>query len=194
MSTQYYVAATLDGYIADLDDGIEWLTGYQGSYEGPDAEPDAMGPGGSYEDFYARVGALVSGSATFEWILDHLGEEIGEPGRWPYAGKPYWVRSSRKLRVSEVEGMDVRVVNASAAEVHPELARAAGERNIWIVGGGGVASQFAEAGLLDEVIVTVVPVALGAGKPLFERPLPPLQLEGVTPRRNGMVELRYSTR
>lgn len=194
MRTQYYVASALDGYIADSDDGLDWLTEYEGSYEGAGAEPDSMSEGGSYEDFYAEVGALLSGSATYEWILDHLGEAVHEPGRWPYAGKPYWVLSTRELHVPEVEGMDVRVVNASAAEIHPELARAAGDRNIWIVGGGGVASQFAEAGLLDDVIVTVVPVALGEGKPLFERPLPRLQLEGVTPRRNGMVELRYTTR
>lgn len=195
--TQYYVAASLDGYIADPDDGLDWLTGYEGSYDGVDAATDALAAGGSYEFFYEQVGALVSGSATYEWILDHLdgvGEELGTGASWPYAGKPYWVLSSRDLPVPDVEGIDVRVVDASAAEVHADLRRAAGDRNIWIVGGGGVASQFAEAGLLDELHLTVVPVVLGAGKPLFERPLPAMQLTKVTPMRSGMVELRYELR
>ena len=74
------------------------------------------------------------------------------------------------------------------------MAAAAGERNIWIVGGGNVASQFAAAGLLDEVLLTVVPVVLGSGKPLFDERLPggPLRLLGTTEFANGMVELRYA--
>jgi dihydrofolate reductase len=70
---------------------------------------------------------------------------------------------------------------------------AAGDRNLWIVGGGNVASQFADVGLLDEVLVTVVPVVLGSGKPLFDRRVPsgPLQLTGTTVFETGMVELRY---
>ena len=74
-----------------------------------------------------------------------------------------------------------------------EMIASAGERQLWVVGGGGIASQFAEAGLLDQVRVTVVPVVLGAGKPLFERrlPGPPMRLAGVVPRASGMVELRY---
>jgi dihydrofolate reductase len=62
------------------------------------------------------------------------------------------------------------------------------------VGGGNVASQFADQGLLDELIVTVVPVVLGEGKPLFDRRLPggPMQLTGTRPFDSGMVEVRYS--
>jgi dihydrofolate reductase len=185
---QYYAAQTLDGYIADSDDGLEWLMGYDGEYagDGP-TQPPPMSPGGAYERFYDGVGALVSGSATYEFILGHEGAS-----GWPYPGKPYWVLSSRDLPVPE--GADVRVTAADVAELHAELAVAAGERNIWVVGGGGVASQFAEAGLLDEVLVTVVPVVLGEGKPLFDRPLPggPMRLTGTTIFASGMVELRYA--
>src|SRR4051812_14492162 len=66
--TQYYAAATLDGYIAEADDTLGWLLDYDGSYEGGDAQPIK----GSYEDFYDEVGALVSGSTTYEWVLDHM--------------------------------------------------------------------------------------------------------------------------
>ena len=182
---QYYCAATLDGYIADSDDCIEWLTGYQGSYEAEDAEPGPMSEGGSYEAFYEGVGALISGSATYEFVLNHM----GEGGASPYAGKPYWVLSSRDLPALDD---DVRIANAGVKEIYDEVMASAGNRNLWVLGGGPVASQFADEGLLDELILTVVPVVLGEGKPLFERPLPrPLQLVGTRTFATGMVELHY---
>jgi dihydrofolate reductase len=187
--TQYYCAATLDGYIADPDDGIEWLTAYEGGYEGEDAEPSPMADGGAYDRFYEGVGALVSGSATYEFLLRHM--EDG--GSWPYPGKPYWVLSSRDLPLPQAEDADVRVAQTPVADLHGELLAAAGGKNLWVVGGGNVASQFAEAGLLDELLLTVVPVVLGLGKPLFERPLPggPLQLTRTRVFESGMVELSY---
>ena len=94
------------------------------------------------------------------------------------------------------EGVDVRVVSARVADLHDRMVAAAGERNLWVVGGGNVASQFADDGLLDEVLVTVVPVVLGAGKPLFDRRLPggAMQLMGTRAFDTGMVELRYEVR
>jgi dihydrofolate reductase len=186
--TRYYCAASLDGYIAEADDTIEWLTGYEGRYEGNGAQPIE----GGYDDFYAEVGALVIGSVTYEWILRHI--EGG--GDWPYSGKPCWILSSRTLPVPEGEGVDVRMVNAAVPDLHGEMVASAGDGDLWIVGGGNVASQFADAGLLDEVAVTIVPVVLGAGKPLFDRRVPSgaMQLTGVFPRANGMVELRYAIR
>ena len=188
-ATQYYCAASLDGYIAEADDGLDWLLGYEGSFEGEDAEPGPMADGGSYGRFYDGVGALVSGSTTYEWVLDHL----GDGGGWPYAGKPWWVLSSRDLPAPERDGADVRVVSGRVDELHGEMAASAGSANLWIVGGGNVASQFAAAGLLDELLVTIVPVVLGAGKPLFDERLAgdPLQLLGTSVFETGMVELRY---
>lgn len=184
--TVYYCAASLDGYIAEADDTIDWLTSYDGSYDGEAPPVD-----GGYDEFYARVGALVMGAVTYEWILGHM-ERTASP--WVYAGKPCWILSSRNLPVPEGEGVDVRIADSSVAALHEELAAAAGERILWVVGGGNVASQFADEGLLDEVRVTVVPVVLAAGKRLFERRLPggPMQLTAVLPRRNGMTELRYA--
>lgn len=187
--TQYYCAATLDGYIAEADDSLGWLLGYEGSFEGEGAEPGPMTEGGAYERFYGDVGALVSGSATYEFLLGHL----GEGGTWPYEGKPYWVLSSRDLPVPKSAGTDVRIADAEVGGLHAEMLAAAGGRNLWVVGGGNVASQFADAGLLDEVLVTIVPVVLGAGKPLFDRRLEggPMQLTGTRVFDTGMVELRY---
>ena len=183
--TQYYCASTLDGYIAEVDDTLGWLLEYEGSFEGDGVEPIK----GSYERFYEGVGALIMGSVTYGWILGHMGED----GEWPYKGNPTWVLSSRDLPQPAGEGVDVRIVEAKVPDLHAELIAAAEGRNLWVVGGGNVASQFAEAGLLDEVLVTLVPVVLGAGKPLFARRLPggPMQLVGTRTFGSGMVELRY---
>jgi dihydrofolate reductase len=188
LSVQYYCAASHDGYIAEVDDTIEWLTGYAGLPPGEGVSPVE----GGYDDFYADVGALVSGSVTYEFILG----ELGRGSEWPYAGKPCWILSSRKLPLPDAEGVDVRIRNASVPDLFDDMLRSAGDGHLWIVGGGNVASQFADEGLLDEVLVTVVPVVLGDGKPLFDRRLPggPMRLVGVLPRPSGMVELRYEVR
>ena len=183
--TQYYCASTLDGYIAESDDTIDWLLKYRGSFEGEGVEPIK----GSYDRYYEGVGALVMGSVTYEFVLAH--EAKG--GKWPYKRKPTWVLSSRDLPRPAGEEVDIRIVNAKVRDLHDEMSAAAGELNLWVVGGGNVASQFADAGLLDELLVTVVPVVLGEGKPLFDRRLPggPMQLAGTRSFDSGMVELRY---
>jgi dihydrofolate reductase len=190
--TQYYCASTLDGYIAEADDTLDWLLKYQGSFEGEGAEPAPRGEGegGPYERFYEGVGALISGATTYEFILDHFADD----SEWPYEGKPYWVLSSRDLPAPT--GEDVRIVNAKVGDLYDEMIAAAGERHLWVIGGGNVASQLVDEGLLDEVLVTVVPVVLGEGKPLFDRRVPggPMQLTGTTAFSTGMVELRYEIR
>lgn len=185
---QYYCATSLDGYIAETDGTIEWLRQYRGSFEGQRAEPME----GAYARYYEGVGALVMGSATYEFIL----RELAAGMEWPYKGKPSWILTSRDLPTPDGEGVDVRIVNAKLPELYPELIRAAGGRNLWVVGGGNVASQFADERLLDEVLVTVVPVVLGEGKPLFDRRVPGggMQLTGARTFQNGMVELGYEIR
>ena len=183
--SQYYVASSLDGYIAETDDTLEWLLKYEGSFDGEGVEPVA----GGYERYYEGVGALVMGSRTYEFILG----ELAEGGEWPYKGKAAWVLSSRDLSEPEGEDVDVRITGANVSELYDEMIAAADERDLWVVGGGNVASQFADEGLLDEVLVTVVPVVLGDGKPLVGRRLPggAMRLTGTRAFDNGMVELRY---
>jgi dihydrofolate reductase len=182
---RYYAAQTLDGYIAESDDTLDWLLKYEGHYE--DADSDANQ--GGYEAFYQGIGALVSGSVTYEWVLAHADD-------WPYAGKPCWVLSSRELPKPEGEGVDVRIVSGEIPDLYGGMLDSAGERDLWIVGGGNVASQFADHGLLDRVEVTVVPVVLGEGKPLFDRrlPGPPMQLLGTVAHSSGMVGLTYEVK
>lgn len=174
MSTQYYVASSLDGFIADPAGGIDWLLAFGfGAYEE------------HYNAFLAEVGALVMGADTYASIFGEGGEE------WPYGDTPCWVITHRELRT--VEGADVRFVEGDVGAVHAAASAAAGERNVWLVGGGNVVAQFADRGLLDELWLTVMPIALGAGRPVL--PLaeisPVLELVGVTTFDGGAVELRY---
>ena len=80
--------------------------------------------------------------------------------------------------------------HAAVADVHDTLTAVAGDKDLWVVGGGGLAAQFADAGLLDEVIVSIAPVTLGAGAPLLPDHVE-LRLEDVA-RNRDFVAARYS--
>jgi dihydrofolate reductase len=168
--TQYYTATTLDGFIADSNHSLEWLFTRRQDRDGPL----------SYNAFIADVGAIAMGSTTYEWILRH------EQGKWPY-DLPCWVFTHRDLPVADSR---IELTSDAVAAVHEDMQPAAGERNIWIVGGGDLAGQFADRGLLDEVIVYIAPVTLGAGAPLLPRQVE-LRLEELA--RNGdFACVRYS--
>lgn len=176
--TQYYTATTLDGFIADPDDSLEWLFTRDQDHAGSL----------NYGAFIADVGALAMGSTTYEWILEH--EFAGkDPGgwKWPY-DIPCWVFTHREPTV--VPGAEVTFTSDEVASVHAQMVEAASGRNVWLVGGGDLVGQFADAGLLDEVIVYVAPVTLGDGKPLLPRHVE-LRLEE-TARNGDFVTARYS--
>lgn len=179
MKTQYYTAASLDGFIATEDDSLDWLF------------PLGDLNDSSYPAFISEVGALAMGSATYEWMVrnaDKVADEMGSP--WPYT-QPTWIFSSRKLPV--IDGVNVRFVNGDVRQVHTEMRSAAKSKNIWIVGGGDLAGQFYDAGLLDELIVQIGSATLGKGKPLFPRRVlsPTLRLTSVRQIGAGMAELHY---
>jgi dihydrofolate reductase len=119
---------------------------------------------------------------------DKVAAETGSP--WPYT-QPVWVFTSRILPV--IEGSSIRFVKGDVRQVHNEMRVAAGEKNIWIVGGGDLAVQFYDEGLLDELIIQIGSVTLGRGKKLFPRRVlsPTLRLVSVHQMGSGMVELRY---
>lgn len=131
------------------------------------------------------------GSTTYEWMLRHVvGPDAGQPQPWPYQ-QPTWVFTSRTLPV--VPGADIRFVRGDVRPVHRDMVAAAGGKNAWIVGGGDLAGQFHDAGLLDELFVQVGSVTLGAGKPLLPRVItnPPLRLVSVRAVGTGFAELHY---
>lgn len=131
------------------------------------------------------------GSTTYEWMLRHLvGPEADHPQPWPYQ-QPTWVFTTRKL--ATVPGAEIRFARGDVRPVHPAMVEAAGGRNVWIVGGGDLAGQFYDQGLLDEIHVQVGSVTLGGGKPLLPRTItaPPLRLVSVRAVGTGFAELRY---
>jgi dihydrofolate reductase len=176
--TQYYTATTLDGFIADPDNSLDWLFTRAREPDGPL----------NYDDFIAEVAALAMGSTTYEWILDHeFADKDPSEWKWPY-DIPCWVFTHRQLQV--VPNARIEFTSADVAAVHKEMVAAAGGRNVWIVGGGDLVGQFADVGLLDEVIVSIAPVTLGAGAPLLPRRLE-LRLDELG--RNGdFVSARFS--
>ena len=142
-----YIAASLDGYIARPDGGIDWLR----MVERP-------GEDYGYAAFYDSVDGVISGSKTFELARSF------EP--WPYAGKPCYVFSARPL-----DGARDDVI-AAGRDIAAGMAtiRARGHSHLWLVGGGALINSFQRAGLIDEYIVSTIPLLLGAGIPLFPPP------------------------
>jgi dihydrofolate reductase len=153
--TIYYAASTLDGFIADEYHSLDWLL---------KQDIDESGPM-NYGEFIGGVGAVLMGASTYEWIVKH---QVSRGEAWPYA-QPSWVFTHRDLVA--VEGADIRFTNAPVKDVHMAAVDAAQGKNVWIVGGGDLAGQFADEGLLDEMIVSYAPVTVGAGSPLLPRRL-----------------------
>ncbi|WP_433827993.1 dihydrofolate reductase family protein [Actinoplanes sp. CA-015351] len=156
MKTQYYTATTIDGFIADEHNSLEWLFEVDQGGENPFAE------------FFAGIGAFAMGSTTYEWILAQE-KALDNPAKWlePYGDIPAWVFTSRDLPA--VPGANLHFVRGEVAPVHQEMTAAANGKNIWLVGGGDLVGQFADEGLLDEVILGVAPVSLGKGAPVLPR-------------------------
>ena len=180
MKTQYYTATSLDGFIATEDDSLDWL------FQLGDLEES------SYPAFIADVGALAMGSSTYEWMLRNADAVVAEAGAaWPYT-QPAWVFTHRALPA--VDGADIRFVHGDVRPVYAAMRAAAGSRNLWIVGGGELAGQFYDAGLLDELIIQIGSATLSHGKPLFPRRVlsPVLRLLSVRQIGAGMAELRYA--
>ncbi|GAA1444886.1 dihydrofolate reductase family protein [Leifsonia poae] len=172
--TQYYVASSIDGFIADSSDRIDWLL--QFGFEAFDEH---------YQRFLSGIGAIVMGAATYDFLL-------ADPSlQWPYAGIPTWVVTHRSLPV--VEGADITFFEGDLAQLDTELRDTAGDRDVWVVGGGSIAAQFADAGLLDELHVTYMPVLVGSGKPLLpvSEVSRPLELLRTTPFTGGAIEHVY---
>lgn len=172
--TVYYTATTLDGYIADPVDSLAWLF----------AQKDDPSGFLGYESFIVDVGSLLMGATTYQWVHDHLAAS-GED--WPYS-QPSWVMTHRELPT--IDGAAVQFASGDVRDVHPRLVAAAAGKDVWVVGGGDLAGQLADAGLLDEIVVSVAPTTLGAGRPLLPRRL---QLRVVESGRNGdFVATRYA--
>lgn len=166
----YYVASSLDGYIAPPDGSLDWL-----------AANEVAGEDYGYAQFYASVDAVLVGRRTYEQCLTFP--------EWPYPGKPCWVFSHQPLKAATD---DITIT----AESPQRVAAALTEREVrraWLVGGGQLAGSFRTAQLITEYFVTVLPVVLGGGTPLFAAPGPKEDLRLMDTRKfpGGLVQVRY---
>lgn len=177
----YNTATTLDGFIATADHSLQWL------FDVPESGEAESG----FPAFLEGIGALVLGSSTYEWVYreQRLAEQ---PETWHayYGDRPTWVFTTRALPVA---APTIRFVRGAVVDSWAEISASAGERDVWVVGGGDLAGQFADADLLDEIRVSVAPATLGSGMPLLPRTLGADRLSLVSVGRSGaFAELRYA--
>lgn len=138
-----YVAASLDGYIARKDDSLDWLPPI------PESGEDF-----GYKDFMAGIGITLMGNRTYQ-IIKGFGDPI-------YPDKTNYVFS----RTAHEAELNITWVNQSPAEFVEQL-KATAEQDIWLIGGGEIVKALYEAALIDELILTQIPVLLGDGLPLW---------------------------
>lgn len=175
---RYFVTASVDGYIADEHDSLDWLTAYENYHVG------FQDPAAAFLD---EVGSLVMGADAYRRLIAHMNHS-GSP--WPYDGTPCWVFTHRELTAEQ--GIDVRFIRGDVGQWVGDIGADAGDRDVWVFGGGGLAGQLAEAGHLDELILFTIPVLLGGGRPLASLRAP----LGLTPTSTrefgrGVRETRY---
>ncbi|PLT28118.1 dihydrofolate reductase family protein [Peribacillus deserti] len=164
-----YIAASLDGYIARNDESLDWLFKVEG--EGDNG----------YKSFYDTVDTILMGRKTYDWIILH------EKGNFPYINKECYVFSRTAMENNE----NVTFFNGDIAEFMHELKTKAGKA-IWLVGGGELLHSFLKEKLLDEIIITLAPVVIGKGIPLFKEDELGIELTLKDIRRfNQFAELHY---
>jgi dihydrofolate reductase len=166
----YYVACSLDGFIATEDGAVEWLEPFQRSGEGHGAG-----------ELQASVDALLLGSGTYEFAL--------KLGAWPSPRTPSWVFTRRKLKQLHPS---ITLTSQSPREVVESLATR-GVRRAWLMGGGKLATSFRAEGLISRYILIIMPIILGRGIPVFAPggSHRSLVLQSAKPFKSGIVQLVY---
>lgn len=168
MTVKLYIATTLDGYIATLDDDLQWLFDVEGDGDN------------GYSDFLKDIDTIIMGKSTYDWLLK------AEPNNWPYQKQKSYIITHQKLTDTE----DVQFVDQQLLENLPT-----DSKNIWVVGGGQIIKLFLEHHLVDEMQITIAPVLLGKGIPLFSQGNYAEQLKLVGTKTYGQfVELHYKVK
>ena len=169
-----FIASSLDGFIAGVDDDLSWLPPI----------PSEPGHDFGYGAFMAEVGALLMGRRTFDVVL-------GFGGEWPYGERPVLVATHRALPSGPASA---RAVSGSIDELITSALAAADGRDVYI-DGGALIRQALDAELIDEMVVSVIPMILGAGLPLFAGAQQRHALELVEHTAyEGLISLRYRPR
>lgn len=154
MEITYYLASSIDGFIATNDGDVSWMDELGIAFESS-----------GYDDFYSTIDGLIMGRKTYQFIQDY--------GSWPYEDKPAWVCST-----TETEAMDGCNLQAESSPVEAvKAAEEAGLEHLWCVGGGVLASALLQHDLLDRLLITQLPIVLGSGIPMFATSQPSKKLK-----------------
>ncbi len=179
MKASVYIATSLDGFIARENGDLDWLPGSDGSNGDGDSGDGDFG----YKAFMDSVDVLVMGRNTFEKVLSF--------GAWPYGNKRVVVLSSRLTQLPDDLPETVELKSGSPTKLVQELA-ASGAQHLYIDGGKTI-QTFLNAGLIQELIITRIPILIGRGIPLFGPVHQDLQLVHVETYifSNGFVQSKY---
>ena len=169
LKTILYIATSQDDFIADKDGGVGWLDPYN-NIEGEDC---------GYHAFYDSIDGIIMGSRSYEQILGF--------GEWIWPGKPTFVFTARML---EVERSEVVFVSEDVATFMSQLQSKNRHQNLWLLGGAELIKSFADLGLIDECITTIIPTSLGEGIPL-SLPYKDFELTNTKKCKEGIVQKTY---
>lgn len=177
-----HMVASLDGFIARKDGGVDWLETQDEYTDGKSLDAEFI------KSFLQTIDCYVMGSRTYETALTFEASGLG----WAYGNKPAFVLTSRELpRTRDT----VRFLSGDLSQVVNEQLRPS-FRSIWFVGGGAVSGECIRRGLADEVRYSIVPILIGNGIRFFElidKDIP-LHLTEVTAYKSGMIGVRYEVR
>ncbi|MFA9417850.1 dihydrofolate reductase family protein [Natrinema sp. HArc-T2] len=168
-----YIATSVDGYIADLEGGVDLLEEFQSESDGNEDEE-------GFREFFASIDCLVMGATTYEQVLGF--------GEWPYGDKPTYVFTQRVLSPATEA---VEFVDREVAELSTELKKQ--HDHIWLVGGAQLAQTFLRERQIDALRLSQIPVLLGDGISLFagEYDRQKLQLIDISVHDSGILEQHY---
>ena len=162
-----FIASSLDGYIAREDGNIDWL-------------PQSGNSG--YDEFYKTIDTVIMGRKTYEQILTF--------GKYPYEGQKSYVFTKN----TEIKKDGTIEFVFETEKLVKELLSSSG-KDVWLVGGADLISTFLNFDLIDEIILSIIPIVLGKGIPLFKNIQKEIKFELVkTTQYNELVELYYTRR
>ena len=169
----YHVATSLDGFIADSDDKVDWLNNFN-AFNDKEVMDD-------FQKLMNSFDGILLGGKTYDFVAAH--------GQWMAAGTPTWVLTSRDLPAVDP---CIRITSESPQMVVEEIESKQLKR-IWLMGGGKLAASFLNAGLINEVNLAIAPIMLGQGVPLIAKTdkEPKLTLTESKSYKNGFVSVRY---
>ena len=170
MKITYYVASSLDGYIARENGDISWL-------DDLGISPEEAG----YEEFYSTVDALVMGRKTYDMINSF--------GQWPYGDKPVWACSSSKVKPTN----DCNLQDGKTPQDAYSEAQTQGVNHLWLVGGGKLAASFLNEKLLPHLSISQMPIILGGGIRIFGDLLTPIKIQTISiePQKSGFTQMKF---